>query len=75
MQWNVEQKRFCPFCNNTYSTIEEAKAECSRDQDCNVIYDLFCDDVGYFCDCPIDSLITQTHARGIDCVHLKQNTP
>ena len=45
---------------------------CEKDQDCNVIYDLFCDDVGYFCICPLVSVVEQTHPRGTDCIYVKK---
>ena len=36
-----------------------------------VIYDKFCDGVGYFCICPRINIIKQTHPRGIDCLYEK----
>ena len=36
-----------------------------------VIYDMFCDGVGYFCVCPYNNIIEQTHTRGIDCLFSK----
>ena len=36
-----------------------------------VIYDMFCDGVGYFCICPRMKIIKQTHPRGIDCLYEK----
>ena len=53
--------------------MEEAKIACEQDQACKVIYDLFCDKLGYFCICPFDSLVKQTHPRGIDCVYVKDD--
>lgn len=49
----------------------EAKSACEQDQDCKAVYDLFCDDVGYFCICPFTSILRQTHSRGIDCIYVK----
>ena len=69
--WTEETKKFCPFCNSTYDTIVEAKTACEQDQECKVIYDLFCDNVGYFCTCPFNSIVEQTHSKGIDCVYIK----
>ena len=70
--WKKEDKKFCPSCTGTYDTLGEAKLACEKEQDCNVIYDLFCDNVGYFCICPFDSVVEQTHPRGIDCIHVKK---
>ena len=53
--------------------MTEAKSACENDQNSNVIYDLFCDDVGYFCICPLTSVVTQTHPRGIDCIYVKND--
>lgn len=41
-----------------------------------VIYDMFCDGVGYFCTCSEDQnaedrYIPQVHPRGIDCIYEK----
>ena len=69
--WRKEYGKFCPFCSRTYETLDGAKTACDDDSHCNVIYDLFCDLNGYFCECPIDSLIPQTHPHGIDCVYTK----
>jgi hypothetical protein len=71
--WKKEQKKFCPFCNSTYDTMSEAKSACEEDQDCNVIYDLFCDDIGYFCICPFVFVVEQTHPKGVDCIYVKPN--
>ena len=37
-----------------------------------VIYDMFCDGVGYFCTCPEEEMVKQTHPRGIDCVYVER---
>ena len=37
-----------------------------------VIYDMFCDGVGYFCTCPEDEMLIQTHPRGIDCAYVER---
>ena len=37
-----------------------------------VIYDMFCDGVGYFCTCPEEEMIKQTHPMGIDCVYVER---
>ena len=42
-----------------------------KDVNDHVIYDMFCDGVGYFCICPRVQIIQQTHPRGIDCVYEK----
>ena len=62
---------FCPFCNKTYHTMKEAEQSCKTDSTCEIIYDLFCDGVGYFCTCPIEALIKQKHPNGIDCIYRK----
>ena len=36
-----------------------------------VIYDMFCDGVGYFCICPRMQIKKQSHPKGIDCVYEK----
>ena len=71
--WKKEDKKFCPYCTSTYNTMGEAKLACQKDPDCKVIYDLFCDGLGYFCICPIESVIVQTHPRGIDCIYVKKD--
>ena len=71
--WKEEKKKFCPFCNSTYDTMAEAKSACEDDQNGNVVYDLFCDNVGYFCICPLTAVLTQTHPRGIDCIYVKND--
>ena len=72
--WTKEERKFCPFCNSTYDTLEDAKFACEQDENCRVVYDLFCDDIGYFCICPIDSIVTQFHPRGNDCVYWKEES-
>ena len=62
---------FCPFCERTYETLDEAKNGCEQDPNCNVIYDLFCDTTGYFCTCPLTAVVSQTHSKAIDCVYTK----
>ena len=37
-----------------------------------VIYDMFCDGVGYFCTCPEEEMVKQTHPRGIDCAYVER---
>ena len=64
-----EECQFCPFCNDTYNTMEEARITCKLNPECNLIYDLFCDGAGYFCSCPISSVKNQTHSKGIDCIY------
>ena len=70
--WKKEYKKFCPFCNKTYETAQEAKMGCKFDPNCNVIYDLFCDAIGYFCQCPLNSIVSQTHPHAIDCIYIKE---
>ena len=69
--WKKEERKFCPFCTSIYDTLANAKAECKQDPNCNVIYDLFCDGSGYFCSCPMNRVITQTHPDAIDCIYTK----
>ena len=72
--WKKEDKKFCRYCTSTYDTMEEAKLALQKDQGMpKVIYDLFCDGVGYFCICPLESVIVQTHPRGIDCIYVKKD--
>ena len=66
-----EMGRFCPYCNATFNNMEEAKEACRPDDKCGIIYDLFCDGEGYFCICPSEALIKQTHRDGIDCIYKK----
>ena len=68
-EFQKEDGHFCPFCNTTYNTLQDAIVGCKPDPDCNIIYDVFCDGVGYFCTCPIESLIKQSHPNGIDCIY------
>ena len=63
-------KYFCPFCNSTYDTKIEAIVGLKNDND-KVIYDMFCDEIGYFCVCDYNDIIKQTHPRGIDCLYTK----
>ena len=70
--WSKVKGDFCPYCNSTYDTIDDAKSACEQDQDCKAVYDLFCDAIGYFCICPHDSIAQQVHPRGIDCIHWKR---
>ena len=70
--WIVFWKKggqFCPFCNGTYGTLEEAVISCKPNAECDLIYDLYCDGAGYFCTCPISSVMNQTNPKGIDCVY------
>ena len=69
--WTKLDKHFCRFCNSTYDTMMEAIVGLENVND-QVIYDMFCDGVGYFCICPLDSIIKQTHPRGIDCLYTKE---
>lgn len=69
--WTQQKKKFCPTCDSTYDTIEEAFWACEQIQDCKVVYDLFCDGEGYFCICPINTVVQQTHPRGLDCLYTK----
>ena len=71
--WVKEKKKFCPYCNRTYYSLANAKLACENDPERNVIYDLFCDNSGYFCICPFTSVLRQTHPRGIDCIYVKNN--
>ena len=63
-------KHFCPYCNYTYDTMREAMVGLKNKNDM-VIYDMFCDGVGYFCACNYDDIVKQTHPRGIDCLYAK----
>ena len=63
-------KYFCPICNSTYDTMKEAMIALKNYNDM-VIYDMFCDEVGYFCVCNYDDIVEQTHPRGIDCLYAK----
>ena len=67
-------KYFCEFCNMTFDTIVEAIVALDGVNDM-VIYDMFCDEVGYFCVCPYNDIIEQTHKRGIDCLYSKSGKP
>ena len=69
--WKKHHKYFCRFCNSTYDTMMEATLGLENMND--VIYDMFCDGVGYFCICPFDSIIKQTHPKGIDCIYANEN--
>ena len=68
--WKKVDKYFCPFCNATYDTKNEAIVALENKND-KVIYDMFCDEVGYFCVCNYDDIVEQTHPRGIDCLYAK----
>ena len=52
--------------------MEDAKDNCRSDPNCGIIYDLFCDGVGYFCICPIEDVIKQAHPNGIDCIYKRK---
>ena len=65
-------RMFCPYCNKTFNTFDDAKNDCRFDQSCGIIYDLFCDGKGYFCICPTEALIKQTHPNGIDCIYKRR---
>ena len=70
-KWDIQDKKFCPKCDVVYETLAEAKLACAKDNTCRVIYDLFCDNKGYFCTCPMWSVRVQTHPKGVDCIHVK----
>ena len=70
-KWDIQDKKFCPKCDVVYETLAEAKLACAKDNTCSVIYDLFCDNKGYFCTCPMWSVRVQTHPKGVDCIHVK----
>ena len=55
--------------------MKEAKTACLKDSRCRVIYDLFCDGLGYFCTCPVWSVREQTHPKALDCIHVKVTEP
>ena len=68
--WKKRDKYFCRTCTNPYDTMLEAIFH-MKDVNDKVIYDMFCDGVGYFCICPRAQIIKQTHPRGIDCLYEK----
>ena len=70
-KWKKENKKFCHKCNEVYDTMKEAKTACLKDSSCRVIYELFCDDLGYFCTCPMWSVREQTHPKAVDCIYVK----
>ena len=69
--WSKEEKKFCTHCKSVHDTFNEATAACQQDVSCDVVYDLFCDDVAYFCTCSQITLEVQTHPKGIDCIYRK----
>ena len=77
--WEKKDKYFCRNCTNNkgYDTMMEAILDLKNvGNEINgkkmVIYDMFCDGVGYFCTCPREEMIKQTHPRGIDCVYVEK---
>ena len=74
-KWKKENKRFCPKCNEVYDTMIDAKTACLKDSSCRIIYDLFCDDLGYVCTCPIWSVHEQTQSKALDCIYVKVTGP
>ena len=68
--WKKMDKHFCQFCNMTFETMSEAIVALDGVNNM-VIYDMFCDGVGYFCVCPHNDIIEQTHKNGIDCLYSK----
>ena len=69
--WSKEEKKFCPHCKSAHATFDEATTACEQDVSCDVVYDLFCDDLAYFCTCSRITLKVQTHPKGLDCIYRK----